>query len=451
MMRGAIEGVPHAVFASRSGRELPWDGPRHVDTRNPGPGEYAASDEFFSSRGSRSGAASAFSSSSDRFKTAASCGPSYSQVGVDDEASASVQGVRPSSPSASFASRSQRFSQSRAQSPGAGTYSPRSRSAVNDDVHYKRCASIASTSQRLLPFEEALISRQSQKPDSTYYSPPRDGVIASPRRSSSGASLQYTSQRFVEQRTNTPGPGEYEMRLGSTGHGCRGLPSSTADYSLQFASQDTPGAGSYNPHEPNKPTLRRSASFSGRSGRATGAAFVSSSQRFGSKPSSNPGPGSYCCDDMNTISTRSGVASPRRSDIRRSSSFSSSQARFSQRKSTTPGPGSYVDEARQNNKGRVNTGTPLRALPASAAFASRVARTELPHESGRADDTPGPGAHEWVSPMASAGVNRQNRGSPAFRSSSPRFKEVRSEAPSPGAYHPQQAHFSTQKYSVRRQ
>jgi len=268
-----------------------------------------------------------------------------------------------------------------------------------------------------------------------------------PTSSSGSASMGYTSPRFRESRSHTPGPGHYSSRPDSPRRGGgRGLAESTAERSLSFgAPSDTPGAGSYEPERPYAPSMGRSASTQGL---RKSAAFSSATPRFGGSRqsvSASPGPGTYGSqtDDDLVLARSSGGASRRYSPLRRSSSFSSTQARFGRAKENTPGPGSYA------NADRRGSGTPLRAVPASAVFASTASR-DLPFEGMKGVDSPGPGAHEHSQPLRDSTLKSRRGRSSQFASTSPRFRESGPKTPPPGAYEPRYKHTTTQRYSVNR-
>ena len=137
----------------------------------------------------------------------------------------------------------------RARTTWASTaqYDPRSRldnpwASTGGSCSTKGSASMASTSERRLPFEQPTLgpSPTSYNPRAANSRPARHA--ASPRQG--GAALHFTSPRFERETsgTPTPGPGAYNSHSAARLGDGKGLPRATSDRSLQFAVAETPGA-----------------------------------------------------------------------------------------------------------------------------------------------------------------------------------------------------------------
>ena len=433
-------------FASRSAAHaLPWD----RDQAQPGPGAYTPR---MSSPRRRIAPSAAFANTTRRFAVEKSwderdriAGTALQSGARMDGGMGSSRGDRPRS--AVFASRTARFEAEPNRSPELGQFDPASvvelrRTAPGRSAHGNPATSMASTSDRRLPFEKV-----ASGPSPASYSPRRSEDLK-PSRSSR---LDLTAPRFRTESSHagTPGPGAYYPvqagRVGVGGRGAnQGLPRATSERVLQFAPgesrleiADTPGAGSYDPYDP-QPRSVRGLSRSAAPGRSS-AAFASRTERFASPRRSEaptPGPGAY--------------GGRRAAPLRRSASFGSSR-RFQDAPKDLPGPGDYHPSADYHN------GTPrafngshgVESTHGTSAFASTTPRVELPSDVAAQTATarPGPGAHNTpLHQLRDSATKGRGARSSAFGSTA-RFRDESPRTPAPGAHNPAHKLTATQRYS----
>ena len=287
--RGGLVHGTHQVsqsssFVSRSAaRELPWSRDRDRDWAQPGPGAYTPR---MSSPRRRIAPSAAFASTTRRFAAEKNITGTTSQSGACiDGGMGSRRGDRPGSgrSSAVFASATARFEAEPNRPPELGQFDPAAvvelrRTAPGRSAHGNPASSMASTSDRRLPFEQVSIS-----PSPASYSP-RRSEDQKPSRSSR---LDLTAPRFrtEDHHASTPGPAAYSpMQAGLS------RPAAPERSSAAFASRTerfasprrseapTPGPGAYGGRR--AAPLRRSASFG-------------SSRRFQDATKDVPGPADY--------------------------------------------------------------------------------------------------------------------------------------------------------------
>jgi len=244
---------PSSSFASRSpAQELPWD----TVAAQPGPGAY--SPRMSSPRRQQTAPSASFASTTRRFAADKSWDELDSGGGTTLRSGARMDGGMGyhrgngpggARPSAVFASATPRFEAEPSRSPELGQFDPAAavelrRTAPGRSAHGNPATSMASSSERRLPFEHATIS-----PSPASYSPRRTEDL----RPSRSSRLDLTDPRFrAEIGAGTPGPADYSPRHATLSRSTAPARSSTAFASRteRFASPrrgevTTPGPGAW--------------------------------------------------------------------------------------------------------------------------------------------------------------------------------------------------------------
>ena len=197
---------PSSSFVSRSpAQELPWD----TVAAQPGPGAY--SPRMSSPRRQQTAPSASFASTTRRFAADKSWDELDSGGGTTLRSGARMDGGMGyhrgngpggARPSAVFASATPRFEAEPNRSPELGQFDPAAavelrRTAPGRSAHGNPATSMASSSERRLPFEHAMIS-----PSPASYSPRRTEDL----RPSRSSRLDLTDPRFrAESGAGTPG------------------------------------------------------------------------------------------------------------------------------------------------------------------------------------------------------------------------------------------------------
>ena len=270
--------------------------------------------------------------------------------------------------------------------------------------------------------------------------------VLGPRTTSNFASKVTRFEDEKGSEVEMPGPGSYshmdqfqkskEMPKGQQGFGSKQVRGFNVDITKQRAAPTwatTPGPGSY---------VETRNSFSDFHLGARGAAFTSSTTRFGSKDKNMPGPGTYDEENESGFINDLGKKVTSTNGI-----FGSTTTRFASHKSQesymylgtdeTPGPGDYkaVTSFREGRRKFRRPGSMFTST--TDRFTGKGKSNKKPQD---VDAGPPPGAYEMQDPWNwERNKYKQIRKGGAFVSTAQRFtrdetKNVRS--PGPGAYTP---------------